>query len=155
MEAWVQSQFSPCGLCGEQSGTKMGSSLSIWVSACQYHSICAAHCTLSGTIQPVSIIPSMLPIPVYLAPLSLSVPFYLCCPLQSLWHHSACQYHSICAAHYSLSGTMQLVSIIPSVLPIPVYLAPFSLSVSFYLCCPLQSLWHQCCITLIIDSSIK
>jgi hypothetical protein len=36
---------------------------------------------------------------------NLSVSFRLCCLLQSVWHHSACQYHSICAAHCSLSGT--------------------------------------------------
>jgi len=79
---------------------------SVWHhSACQYHSICAAYCSLSGTIQPVSIIPSVLPTAVCLAPFILSVSFHLCCPLQSVWHHSACQYHSICAAHCSLSGT--------------------------------------------------
>ena len=91
----------------------------------------------------VSIIPSVLPTALCLAPFSLSVSFHLCCPFQFIWHHSACQYHSICAAHCSLSGTIQPVSIILSVLPTTVSLAPCSLSVSFHLCCPFQFIWHH------------
>jgi ABC-type uncharacterized transport system permease subunit len=132
MEARVQSQFSPCGIFGEQSGTETCSSLSTWVSACQYHAICAAHCSLSGTIQPVSIMPSVLPTAVSLAPFRLSVPCHLCCPLQSLWHHLRCQYHSICAAHCSLSGTIQPVSIMPSVLPAAVCQAPILYNLNFW-----------------------
>jgi len=176
MEAWVQSQFSPCGISGEQSGTETGCSL----STCQYHTLCAAQCSLCGTIQPVSTIPfvlpiqpvstipsvlpiqpvstipSVLPIADCLAPLGLSVPSPLCCPLQSVWHHSACQNHPICAAHCSLSGTIQPVSTIPSVLPTAVCLATFSLSEQSSLYCPLQSVWHQqCCIILMFGSGLK
>ena len=131
--------FSPCGICGKQSGTETGCSL----RTCQYHPLCAVHFSLSGTIQPVSTIPSVLPTAVCLALFTLSVPSPLCCPLRSVWHHSACQYHPLCAAHCGLSGTIQPVSTIPSVLPIAVCLAPFSLSVPSPLCCPFQSVWHH------------
>ena len=38
VEAWMQFQVSPCGICSGQSGTWIGVSPSTSVSFCQYHS---------------------------------------------------------------------------------------------------------------------
>jgi hypothetical protein len=41
MEVWVQTQTTPCGICGGQSGAGTGFSLSTVVLPCQYHSTSA------------------------------------------------------------------------------------------------------------------
>jgi hypothetical protein len=42
-EAWVRARFSPCGICGGQSGTGTGFSSNSSVSPCQYYSTVAFH----------------------------------------------------------------------------------------------------------------
>jgi hypothetical protein len=47
-EAQIRTWVSPCGICGGQSGTGTGFSLSSSVFPCQYHSTTALHLIIWG-----------------------------------------------------------------------------------------------------------
>jgi hypothetical protein len=47
-EVWVHASVSPCGVCGGQSGTVTGYSLSSSVFPCQYYSTMALHFHISS-----------------------------------------------------------------------------------------------------------